>query len=122
MKIISLNLNGIRSAVRKGLIKWIAKQNADVICFQETKAQISQLNTIISSFENWHTSFSDAEKKGYSGVAIFSKKLPQSISKSFGFEEADREGEAAAQCMRAPCRRRKARSDAHSGAQASNTG
>ena len=92
MKIISLNLNGIRSAVRKGLISWIAKQNADVICFQETKAQISQLKTLISSFEGWHTSFSDAEKKGYSGVAIFSKKLPQSISKSFGFKEADREG------------------------------
>ena len=92
MKIISLNLNGIRSAVRKGLIKWIAKQNADVICFQETKAQIDQLNTIISSFEGWHNSFSDAEKKGYSGVAIFSKKTPHFISNSFGFEEADREG------------------------------
>ncbi len=92
MKIISLNLNGIRSAVRKGLIKWIAGQNADVICFQETKAQIDQLNTIIPSFKGWHTSFSDAEKKGYSGVAIFSKKRPDSISKSFGFEEADREG------------------------------
>ena len=92
MKVISLNLNGIRSAVRKGLIKWIEKQHADLICFQETKAQIEQLTTIMSSFQDWHTSFSDAEKKGYSGVAIFSKKPPQLISKSFGFREADREG------------------------------
>ena len=92
MKVISLNLNGIRSAVRKGLIKWIEKQHADLICFQETKAQIEQLTTIMSSFQDWHTSFSDAEKKGYSGVAIFSKKRPKLISKSFGFREADREG------------------------------
>lgn len=92
MKVISLNLNGIRSAVRKGLIKWIEKQQADLICFQETKAQIQQLTTIMSSFQDWHTAFSDAEKKGYSGVAIFSKKPPQLISKSFGFREADREG------------------------------
>lgn len=92
MKVISLNLNGIRSAVRKGLIKWIEKQQADLICFQETKAQIEQLTTIMSSFQDWHTAFSDAEKKGYSGVAIFSKKPPQLISKSFGFREADREG------------------------------
>ena len=92
MKVISLNLNGIRSAVRKGLIKWIEKQQADLICFQETKAQIEQLTTIMSSFQDWHTAFSDAEKKGYSGVAIFSKKPPELISKSFGFREADREG------------------------------
>ena len=92
MKVISLNLNGIRSAVRKGLIKWIEKQQADLICFQETKAQIQQLTTIMSSFQDWHTAFSDAEKKGYSGVAIFSKKPPQLISKSFGFREADQEG------------------------------
>ena len=85
MKVISLNLNGIRSAVRKGLIKWIEKQQADLICFQETKAQIQQLTTIMSSFQDWHT-FSDAEKKGYSGVAIFSKNV-QLISKSFGFRK-----------------------------------
>ena len=54
MKVISLNLNGIRSAVRKGLIKWIEKQHADLICFQETKAQIEQLTTIMSSFQDWH--------------------------------------------------------------------
>ena len=91
MKIISLNLNGIRSAVRKGLIKWIkTKRRCDL--FQETKAQISQLNTIISSFENWHTSFSDAEKKGYSGVAIFSKKLLSLFLSHLDSKEADREG------------------------------
>ena len=75
MKVISLNLNGIRSAVRKGLIKWIEKQHADLICFQETKAQIEQLTTIMSSFQDWHTSFSDAEKKVIAVLLFFQKNV-----------------------------------------------
>lgn len=92
IKIISLNLNGIRSAARKGVFEWLGKQHADIVCFQETKAQLDQLDNTILRPSEWNTCFSDAEKKGYSGVAIYSKKPPILVKKSFGLEESDKEG------------------------------
>ena len=92
MKVISLNLNGIRSAAKKGVFEWIDSQKPDFVCFQETKAQVVQLDQSIINPDGWSTGFSDAKKKGYSGVAIYSKKNPLNVSKSFGFEEADNEG------------------------------
>ena len=75
MKIISYNVNGIRAALKKGFIDWLKSANPDVICLQEIKAQEDQLD--LSVFENagYHYSYwFSAQKKGYSGVAILSKK------------------------------------------------
>ena len=80
MKIISYNVNGIRAALKKGFIDWLKSANPDVICLQEIKAQEDQLD--LSVFENagYHYSYwFSAQKKGYSGVAILSKKEPTSV-------------------------------------------
>lgn len=92
MRIISLNCNGIRSAHSKGLHTWLARQRADILCLQETKAQIGQLSEEIQNPKGWHTYFVDAEKKGYSGVAIFSKKEPDNVVRGLGNDFFDREG------------------------------
>ena len=70
MRIISVNLNGIRAAHRKGFYVWLARQKADVVCIQETKAQLAQLTEEVASPGSWHTFYCDAEKKGYSGVQL----------------------------------------------------
>jgi len=92
MRIISLNCNGIRSAYSKGLYTWLSRQRADILCLQETKAQIDQLTEEIRQPKGWHTHFVDAEKKGYSGVAIFSKQKPDRVVRGFGEELFDSEG------------------------------
>lgn len=91
MRIITLNLNGIRSAANKGCFQWLAQQNADVICFQETKAQENQLGDSIN-IDHYHRYFFDAEKKGYSGVAIYSRKKPDKVITGLGWGCADTEG------------------------------
>ena len=92
MRIISLNCNGIRSAHSKGLYSWLSRQRADVLCLQETKAQIDQLKPEICQPKGWHTYFVDAEKKGYSGVAIFSKQEPDRVVRGLDHELFDSEG------------------------------
>ncbi len=92
MRIISLNANGIRAAERKGFFVWLAQQNADFICIQETKAQTEQLKADAFWPKGYHCSYCDAEKKGYSGVAIYSKQQPDQIIKKIGWPEADQEG------------------------------
>ncbi len=92
MRIISLNLNGIRSAHSKGFYQWLSRQRADVVCLQETKAQVDQLVDEIRSPGRWHTYFHDAEKKGYSGVALFSRVEPDEVTYGLGFDDFDREG------------------------------
>lgn len=91
MRIITLNVNGIRSAARKGFFDWMKCQKADIICLQETKAQEDQLD---ASFypQEYQTYFFDAEKKGYSGVAIYSRIKPDSMTVGLGWECADKEG------------------------------
>ncbi len=91
MRIISINTNGIRSAVRKGMLDWLKKQKADVICIQETKAQEHQLNGDFCP-PGYHCYYHDAQKKGYSGVAIFSKKKPNKVIKGLGWHDVDIEG------------------------------
>ncbi len=76
MRIITANTNGIRAAARKGFFTWLAQQNADVVCIQETKAQVHQLEDAIFHPEGYHCYYHDAVKKGYSGVAIYSRKKP----------------------------------------------
>ncbi len=92
IKVISFNANGIRAAARKGFFDWFAKTNADFLCIQETKAQISQLDDPIFSPLDYHRYFFDAQKKGYSGVAIYCKKKPKVITRGLKIDWADDEG------------------------------
>lgn len=92
MRIISLNLNGIRSAHRKGFHSWVSRQRADVVCLQETKAQLPQLDREVHSPGRWHTYFCDAQKKGYSGVALFCRRRPDRVISGLGFADFDAEG------------------------------
>jgi len=92
MRIISLNANGIRAAQRKGFFPWMLKQRADVVCIQETRAQVAQLDEEVLSPGNYHAYFNDAEKKGYSGVALYARRQPDRIVTSLGWDHADQEG------------------------------
>ena len=89
MRIISLNVNGIRAAQRKGFFEWLAVQNADVVCLQEIKAQEEQLDDSLFYPEGYHCYYYDAEKKGYSGVAIYSKQKPKKVTRGLGWEPCD---------------------------------
>ena len=92
MRIITFNCNGIRAAARKGFFDWLATVNVDIVCFQETKAQVDQLTDPIFKPKNFYTYYFDAVKKGYSGTAIYSRTKPHNIYKGLGFEIADDEG------------------------------
>jgi exodeoxyribonuclease III len=92
MRIITLNANGIRSAARKGFFEWLPAQDADVVCIQETKAQVDQLADPMFRPHGYHCHYFDATKKGYSGVAIYSREKPQGIVTGFGSREFDAEG------------------------------
>lgn len=92
MKIISINVNGIRSSIKKGLLGWLAKQQADVICLQEVRADANHLSDPIYQLPGYHGYFEPAEKPGYSGVAIFSREKPKHVVKKLGFALADSEG------------------------------
>lgn len=91
-RVITANLNGIRSAANKGFFTWLEKQNADVVCLQETKAQITQLSDSHFYPEGYHVCYNDAVKKGYSGTAIYSRHKPLNWRKGLGWESADTEG------------------------------
>lgn len=94
MKIISYNVNGIRAAQRKGLLEWLAEASPDLLCLQETKAQPDQLDEALLKPEGYHTYWFSAEKKGYSGVAIYTKKEPKHVAYGIGMEAYDKEGRA----------------------------
>ncbi len=92
LRIITLNLNGIRSAVSKGLLDWLAAQKADVVCLQEVKAQLPDLVPATLNPQPYSGHFSCAEKKGYSGVGLYTLKQPDKITSGFGSREFDAEG------------------------------
>ena len=92
MRIISLNANGIRAAARKGFFTWMSRQSADVVCIQETKAQVHQLEDRVFHPRRYHCFYEDAEKKGYSGVAVYARRAPDEVIRGYGSEEFDREG------------------------------
>lgn len=93
MRIITINTNGIRAAARKGFFTWLEKQQADVVCVQETKAQIHQLKEDPIFFpKRYHCYYVDAIKKGYSGVAVYSKQKPNKVITKYGDKEFDNEG------------------------------
>lgn len=92
MKIITYNVNGIRAAMNKDLVGWLKAANADVLCLQETKATSDQVD--VKAFEalGYHLYWYSAQKKGYSGVAIFSKIKPRHVEYGCGIEKYDFEG------------------------------
>lgn len=92
MQIVSYNVNGIRSAMGKGLLNWMESRKADVYCFQETKASREQVDLTPFELFGYKSYWVSAEKKGYSGVAIFSKHEPKNIQYGFGVPEYDTEG------------------------------
>ena len=92
MRVITLNVNGIRSAARKGLYRWLAAQKADVVCLQEVKAQEADLDGGTFALNGFEKNLFCAEKKGYSGVALYSRLEPDAVLKGFGVREFDAEG------------------------------
>ncbi len=92
MRIVSLNANGIRAAARKGFFDWLYDVDADVVCIQETKAQAHQLTDPQFWPEAFYCYYCDAEKKGYSGTALFTRREPDTVTRRLGFDEFDREG------------------------------
>ncbi len=92
MRILSWNVNGIRAAYKKGFLDWLKKENPDILCIQETKAHPDQLTDDLRNPEGYESYFSSAEKKGYSGVAIYTKQKPKKIEHGFGIKKFDSEG------------------------------
>ena len=92
MRVITLNANGIRSASSKGFFDWLAAQKADFVCIQELKAQVEQLQDAVFHPAAYHCYYHAAEKKGYSGVALYSRRRPDDVIEGFGSDEFDREG------------------------------
>ena len=89
MKLISWNVNGLRAAVQKGFLDYFNQEDADIFCLQETKLQAGQIDLELNGY---HQYWNYAEKKGYSGTAIFTKKKPISVTYGLGIEEHDKEG------------------------------
>lgn len=92
MRIITANTNGIRAAARKGFFEWLAQQDADIVCIQETKAQRDQLTDAQFHPEGYQVTYCDAEKKGYSGTAMYCRTPPKAITTSLGWDPVDSEG------------------------------
>ncbi len=91
-KVISANLNGVRSANTKGFFQWMQTQDADVVCVQELKAQAADMTPDMLAPFGMHGAFHYAEKKGYSGVGIYAKRKPENVTIGFGSKEFDTEG------------------------------
>ena len=92
MKIISYNVNGIRAAVSKGLLDWLGAEQPDIFCIQESKAQPEQIDTTAMSALGYHSYIHSADKKGYSGVCIFSRKEADKVVAGMGDPRYDSEG------------------------------
>lgn len=93
MKVISFNANGIRAAARNGFYEWLAAQDADFVCIQETKAQAEQLLPEEVFFpRDYYCDYYSAQKKGYSGVAIYARHKPTRVIKGIGYDYCDNEG------------------------------
>ena len=94
MEILSWNINGIRAIEKKGFLEFMEKKNPDIICLQEIKAMEEQIPDTINNIEDYHLVVNSAERKGYSGVCVYTKIKPLSGKKGFGVSEFDKEGRA----------------------------
>lgn len=92
MKIISWNVNGLRAVYKRNFLKWFIKNNPDIICLQEIKIQKEKMPSDLINIRNYHSYFNFAVKKGYSGVAVYTKKIPLAVKTKFGIERFDIEG------------------------------
>jgi len=92
LRVITLNLNGIRSAAKKGLFTWFARQKADAVCLQELRAQSADMTPAMLACGPLHGYFHYAEKKGYSGVALYTRHKPDRVIEGLGLREFDAEG------------------------------
>lgn len=92
MRIVSYNVNGIRAAIKKGLMDWLIEYPIDIFCVQETKATQADIDISLFTSLGYHVSWFPAQKKGYSGVAIFSKIKPDQVCFGNGFDRSDAEG------------------------------
>lgn len=91
-KLVSFNVNGIRSATRKGFLDWLAAEDPDAVCLQETKAREEQADPALRPPDGYHASWNSAERPGYSGVATFTKIKPRRVRRRLGPRRFDREG------------------------------
>jgi len=92
MKLISWNINGIRAGERKGIFDWVLDYSPEIICFQETKAQTNQLSNKILNLKGYHSYWHSAKRKGYSGVATYTKEEPLNVITKLDIPEFDKEG------------------------------
>lgn len=92
MRIFSWNVNGLRAVVKKGFFDWLSSESPDIVCLQEIKARTEDLDESILNPEGYYAFWNPAERKGYSGVAVFSKKAPKSVHLGMGIESFDIEG------------------------------
>ncbi len=92
MRVITLNVNGIRSAASKGLFRWLAAQRPDVVCLQEIKCQEADLDARLHGLKAFESCHAFAKKKGYSGVALMSRRAPDEVRRGFASREFDAEG------------------------------
>lgn len=92
MKIVSWNVNGIRAAHRKGFLKWFNKFKPDILCVQELKAKTNQIPEEIQKIKGYYSFYNVADKKGYSGVGVWSKKKPLKVTTKLRFKRFDNEG------------------------------
>jgi exodeoxyribonuclease-3 len=92
LKLLSWNVNGIRAVAKKGFSDWVQKESPDILCVQETKVQAGQIDAGTLGMQGYNHYWDYAEKKGYSGVAVFSKEKPDKVQNGFGIAEFDNEG------------------------------
>ena len=92
MRIFSWNVNGVRAIEKKGFLDWVDAIAPDILCIQETKAHFEQLPDSLQNMEGYHGYWHSGERKGYSGVATFSKQEPLHVQYGLGIEKYDREG------------------------------
>src|SRR4051812_28147836 len=91
-RVVTLNVNGVRSAAKKGLFRWLAAQRADVICLQEIKCHEADLEAKLHGLKAFSSCYAFADKKGYSGVALYSRQTPDEVRRGFASREFDAEG------------------------------
>ena len=91
-RILSWNVNGIRAVYKKGFLEWFKREKADIVCIQETKAWAEQLVVELQSPEGYSSYFAEAERKGYSGVALYTRIEPREVRTGFGHHRFDAEG------------------------------
>src|SRR5512145_3472380 len=92
LRVITLNVNGIRSAASKGLFRWLAGQRADIVCLQEMKCQEIDLDAKLHGLKVYQTCHAFAKKKGYSGVSLYSRTTPDEVRRGVASREFDAEG------------------------------